>query len=61
MTTETLPVPRDDRGLRLLAGGLALALGVAAFALQGSVPPRVQAVAGIVCFISLVAAFSSNL
>jgi CNT family concentrative nucleoside transporter len=61
VTAETPAAPRADRGLRLLAGGLALGLAVAAFALQGRVPPRIQAVAGIICFISIVAAFSSNL
>jgi CNT family concentrative nucleoside transporter len=55
------PVPRDDRGLRLAAAGLALGLAVAAYALQGRISPRLQGVAGIICFISVVAAFSRNL
>src|SRR5262245_1710737 len=51
----------SDRNLRMAAGGLALLLAVAAFALRSTIPPRVQAVAGIVCFISIVAACSTNL
>jgi CNT family concentrative nucleoside transporter len=45
----------------MAAGGLALLLAVAAFALRGTIPPRAQAIAGIVCFISIVAACSTNL
>ncbi len=55
-----LPTP-SDRPLRLAAGGLALALGVAAFLTRNSINPRLQAVAGIVAFIAVVAAFSTNL
>ncbi len=51
----------SDRGLRLLAAALALALALAAFALRETMNPRVQAVAGIICFISVVAAFSRSL
>jgi CNT family concentrative nucleoside transporter len=51
----------NDRGLRLAAAGLAALLAVAAFMLRGSISPRIQAVAGIVCFIAIVAAFSRNL
>ena len=51
----------SDRGLRLLAAAIALALAVAAFALRQTLNPRVQAVAGIICFISLIAACSRNL
>jgi CNT family concentrative nucleoside transporter len=58
--TPDLPV-RSDRPLRLAAGGLALALGVAAFLTRNSINPRLQALAGIVAFIAVVAAFSSNL
>ena len=59
---RTSPIPpRSDLGLRLFAGGVALLLAVAAFALRNSISPRIQAVAGIVCFISIVAAFSQNL
>jgi len=55
-----LPAP-SDRPLRLAAGGLALALGAAAFLTRNSVNPRLQALAGIVAFIAVVAAFSTNL
>jgi len=55
-----LPLP-SDRPLRLAAGGLALALGAAAFLTRNSVNPRLQALAGIVAFIAVVAAFSTNL
>jgi CNT family concentrative nucleoside transporter len=51
----------SDRGLRLAAAGVALLLAVAAFGLRGSINPRLQAVAGIICFISIVAACSKNL
>ena len=51
----------SDRGLRLLAAAIALTLAVAAFALRETMNPRVQAVAGIICFISVTAAFSRNL
>jgi concentrative nucleoside transporter, CNT family len=51
----------SDRGLRLVAAALALALALAAFALRDTLNPRVQAVAGIICFISLIAACSRNL
>ena len=44
-----------DRGLRLLAAAIAFILGAAAFALRNTINPRVQAVAGIICFISIVA------
>src|SRR5687768_9915218 len=55
-----LPAP-SDRPLRLAAGGLALALGAAAFLTRNSINPRLQALAGIVAFIAVVAAFSTNL
>jgi CNT family concentrative nucleoside transporter len=51
----------SDRYLRLTAAGIAVALGAAAFALRGTINPRIQAVAGIICFISIVAAFSRDL
>jgi CNT family concentrative nucleoside transporter len=51
----------NDRPLRLTAGAIALALAVAAFLLRGAISPRVQGVAGIICFISVVAACSRNL
>jgi CNT family concentrative nucleoside transporter len=53
--------PPSDRPLRLAAGGLALALGAAAFLTRNTINPRLQALAGIVAFIAVVAAFSTNL
>jgi CNT family concentrative nucleoside transporter len=53
--------PGSDRSLRLAAAGLAIGLAVVAFLLRGTLSPRVQAVLGIVAFISTVAAFSKNL
>ena len=38
-----------------------MGLALAAWLLRGSVPPRLQAVAGIICFIAIVAACSENL
>jgi CNT family concentrative nucleoside transporter len=51
----------SDRPLRLAAGVLAVGLAIAAFLLRYTINPRVQALAGVVCFIAVVAAFSSNL
>jgi concentrative nucleoside transporter, CNT family len=51
----------SDRGLRLLAAAIAVGLAVAAFALRDTVNPRLQAVAGIICFISVIAASSRSL
>ena len=64
MADPSLPPPvsaQSDRALRIGAATLALALAAAAFLMQGTVNPRVQAVAGIICFISIIAACSSNL
>jgi concentrative nucleoside transporter, CNT family len=52
---------RADRSLRLAAGAIAVALGAAAFLMRNAINPRIQAVAGIICFIAVVAAFSQNL
>jgi CNT family concentrative nucleoside transporter len=52
---------RSDLSLRLAAGAVALVLAVAAFALRHTISPRVQALAGVVAFIAIVAAFSNNL
>jgi CNT family concentrative nucleoside transporter len=52
---------RDDTPLRVAAAALALGLGLAVFLLRDSLNPRVQAVAGIVVFIAIVATFSRNL
>ena len=51
----------DDRYLRYTCAGAALLLAVVAYALQGLVDPRVQALIGIVCFILIIAASSTNL
>lgn len=51
----------DDRYLRYTCAGVALLLAVVAYALQGLVDPRVQALIGIVCFILIIAASSTNL
>ena len=56
-----VPPPASDLPLRLTAGGIAVALAALAFALRGSISPRIQAVAGIVAFIATVAAFSKDL
>jgi CNT family concentrative nucleoside transporter len=52
---------QSDTALRVVAAALALALAIGAFALRSTINPRVQAVAGIVCFIAIVAACSQNL
>ncbi|HVL69104.1 MAG TPA: nucleoside transporter C-terminal domain-containing protein [Vicinamibacterales bacterium] len=51
----------SDRPLRLAAAALAILLAVAAFLLRDTINPRLQAVAGIITFIAIVAAFSQNL
>lgn len=51
----------SDRSLRIGAAALAVLLAVGAFVLRDVVNPRVQAAAGIICFISIVAACSTNL
>jgi concentrative nucleoside transporter, CNT family len=51
----------SDRALRLVAIAIALALAMTAFALRNNLNPRVQAVAGIICFISVIAACSKSL
>jgi CNT family concentrative nucleoside transporter len=50
-----------DTSLRAGAAALAVLLAIAAFVLRDVLNPRVQGVAGIVCFIAVVAAFSTNL
>ena len=52
---------RDDTPLRVAAAALALGLGLAVFLLRNTLNPRVQALAGIVVFIAIVAACSRNL
>ena len=53
--------PASDRGLRMAAAAIAIVLAAGAFLMRGTVNPRFQAVAGIICFIAIVAAFSRNL
>jgi CNT family concentrative nucleoside transporter len=52
---------RSDLPLRAGAAAVAVALAAAAYLMRGVINPRLQAVAGIVCFIALIAACSSNL
>ncbi|MEO7158688.1 MAG: nucleoside transporter C-terminal domain-containing protein [Vicinamibacterales bacterium] len=52
---------RSDLSLRIAAGALALMLALAAFLLRDAISPRLQAVAGVICFIAIVAAFSQDL
>lgn len=51
----------SDRSLRIVAIGFALVLGASAFLLRHVVPPDVRGGLGILCFIAIVAACSSNL
>ena len=53
--------PPSDRPLKLAAAALAVGLAVLAFVLRDTINVRLQALAGIVCFVSIVAAFSANL
>jgi concentrative nucleoside transporter, CNT family len=50
-----------DRPLRIACAVVAVLLAILAYALQGLVDPRVQALAGIVTFLLIIASFSSNL
>jgi CNT family concentrative nucleoside transporter len=51
----------NDRTLRLSCAGGALLLAVLAYVLQGMVDGRVQAAAGVMCFLLITAACSANL
>ena len=51
----------NDRTLRLACAGGALLLAALAYALQGMIDGRVQAAAGIMCFLLITAACSTNL
>ena len=51
----------NDRTLRLACAGGALLLAVLAYALQGLIDGRVQAAGGIMCFLLVTAACSTNL
>jgi concentrative nucleoside transporter, CNT family len=60
--TDTAPVhARSDAGLRALAAALAIGLAIAAFLMRDTISPRIQAILGIICFISIIAAFSRDL
>ena len=60
-TPPIVPAPAADRSLRLAAGAIAVLLTIVVYLLRYSISPRVQALAGIICFIAIVAAFSTNL
>jgi CNT family concentrative nucleoside transporter len=60
MADGTVPAPRNDRGARLIAVALVIVSGAAAYLFR-DIAPRLQPIAGVVCFISIVAACSHNL
>jgi CNT family concentrative nucleoside transporter len=51
----------SDRTLRLACAGGAVLLAVLAYVLQGVIDSRVQAAAGVMCFLLITAACSTNL
>lgn len=51
----------SDRVLKLACAGGALLLAVLAYVMQGTIDPRVQAMAGVLCFLLITATCSSNL
>jgi CNT family concentrative nucleoside transporter len=53
--------PLSNRALRLIALGIAAALGLGVFVLRGVLPPRAAGAFGAVCFIAIVAACSTDL
>jgi CNT family concentrative nucleoside transporter len=60
--TDTAPVhARSDAVPRALAAALAIGLAIAAFLMRYTISPRIQAILGIICFISIIAAFSRDL
>ena len=63
MTTPTAPAfpARDDRHLRLVFIGAAALLLGAAYLLQGTLGPRAQGGAGVLCFLCIVCAMSRDL
>ena len=61
MAERPLTSPASDRGLRLTAAAIAVGLGLAAFLLRYSISPRLQALAGIIAFVAVIAACSQNL
>jgi CNT family concentrative nucleoside transporter len=52
---------RENAQLRMAAAALALLLGGGIFLLRNTLNPRLQAMAGVIVFIAVVAAFSRNL
>ena len=52
---------RDDGSLRFAAAAIALILGTAVFLLRNTISPRLQALAGILVFIAIIAVCSRNL
>ena len=56
-----MAVTGTDRTLRLGALVAALVLGLGAFLFRYSLPPDVRGIMGILCFIAIVAACSTNL
>jgi CNT family concentrative nucleoside transporter len=61
MVPSGAPPVRSDFAWRASAGGLALVLAAAAFALRSTLNPRVQGLLGVICFIALICTFSRNL
>jgi CNT family concentrative nucleoside transporter len=61
MAERPLTSPASDRGLRFTAAAIAVGLGLAAFLLRQSISPRLQALAGIIAFVAVIAACSQNL
>jgi CNT family concentrative nucleoside transporter len=60
-TPDRLTPSASDRPLRLAAGAFAILLVVIAYLSRAVVPPRLQAVFGILCFLSIVCAASIDL
>ncbi len=52
---------QSDKGLRLVCAGTAVALVVLAYLLQGIVDPRVCAFLGVIGFITLAVAYSTDI
>ena len=52
---------QSDKGLRLVFAGTAVALAVLAYLLQGIVDPRVCAFLGVIGFITLAVAYSTDI
>jgi CNT family concentrative nucleoside transporter len=59
--TPARSLSTDDRSLRLAAATLAVFLVVVAYLAQGAIPPRAQAFLGVLCFLAVICAASTNL